>query len=153
MRGSDRWLFPDLVGIEDLSGDWNKEVRECVELYSDKMCKLWSFELKTDITTATLRENFFQAVSNSSWANFGYLVACEINDASLKQLRILSSLHGIGFIKLSIRKPQDSQIIIPAQEKREIDWNIVNKLAKNEDFKEYIERILDAHSVKSSKLK
>ena len=152
-RGSDRWLFPDLVGIEDLSEGWNEKVRECVRLYSGKMCKLWSFELKVDITTATLRENFFQAVSNSSWANFGYLVACEINDASLKQLRILSSLHGIGFIKLSIRKPQDSQIMIPAQEKRDIDWNIVNKLANNDDFKEYIERIQDAHIVKSSKLK
>jgi len=37
-------------------------------------------------------------VSNSSWANFGYLVASELVGVdTMKELRILSSLHGIGF--------------------------------------------------------
>ena len=146
-RGGDMWLYPDLVGLEDLSGDWSSRVRECVKLYSDKMSKLWSFELKKEITVSNVREYFFQAVSNSSWANFGYLVACEINDESLKELQILSSLHGIGFIKLNIRKSLDSQIIIPAQEKREIDWNIVNRLEKNKDFQNYIALIKSAYKL------
>ena len=152
-RGGDMWLYPDLVGLEDLSGDWSSRVRECVKLYSDKMSKLWSFELKKEITVSNVREYFFQAVSNSSWANLGYLVACEINDESLKELQILSSLHGIGFIKLNIRKSLDSQIIIPAQEKREIDWNIVNRLEKNKDFQNYIALIKSAYKLDSDERK
>ena len=132
------WLYPDLVGLQDLSVGWNSKVRDCVKLYSDKMSKLWSFELKKAITPSNVREYFFQAVSNSSWANFGYLVACEIDDQSLEELRILSNLHGIGFIKLIVKNYQDSQIIIPSQEKKEIDWSIVNRLSKNTDYKEYI---------------
>ncbi len=137
-RGGDMWLYPDLVGLQDLSVGWNSKVRDCVKLYSDKMSKLWSFELKKAITPSNVREYFFQAVSNSSWANFGYLVACEIDDQSLEELRILSNLHGIGFIKLIVKNYQDSQIIIPSQEKKEIDWSIVNRLSKNTDYKEYI---------------
>ena len=139
--GGDKWLYPDLVGLEDLSREWNNKVIECVKIHSDKMSKLWSFELKTVITPAHVREHFFQAVSNSSWANLGYLVACKIDSESLKELRILSNLHGIGFIKLDIEKYQNSQIIIPAQEKKEIDWSIVNRLSKNKDYQKYISLI------------
>ena len=70
-----RWLYPDVVGMEDLSKEWHREVRDCVTQYSDKRTKLWSFEAKLLINRSNVRECFFQAVSNSSWANFGYLVA------------------------------------------------------------------------------
>ena len=140
-RGGDMWLYPDLVGLEDLSREWDDKVIDCVKIHSDKMSKLWSFELKKAITPSNVREYFFQAVSNSSWANLGYLVACEIDNESLKELRILSNLHGIGFIKLDIEKYQNSQIIIPAQEKKEIDWSIVNRLLKNKDYQKYISLI------------
>ena len=96
--GADMWLYPDLVGLQDLSVSWNTKVRDCVKLYSDKMSKLWSFELKTAIDSSNVRKYFFQAVSNSSWANFGYLVACEIDDQSLEELRILSNLHGLALL-------------------------------------------------------
>ena len=46
--------------------------------YSDKRTKLWSFEAKLLINRSNVRECFFQAVSNSSWANFGYLVAAGV---------------------------------------------------------------------------
>ena len=43
------------------------------------------------------RESFFQAVSNSSWANEGYLVAAEIiqDDELLSELECLSIAFGI----------------------------------------------------------
>jgi len=48
----------------------------------------------------------FQAVSNSSWANFGYLVAAEIGGTdTLKELRMLFAARGIGFIKLDVDNP------------------------------------------------
>lgn len=43
--------------------------------------KIFSYELKKEINTDyELKKCFFQAVSNSSWANFGYLVVFEISD-------------------------------------------------------------------------
>ncbi|MDR0736285.1 MAG: hypothetical protein LBF51_05555 [Zoogloeaceae bacterium] len=41
-----RWLYPDIVGMEDLGADWHLEVRNCVIQHFDKRTKLWSFEVK-----------------------------------------------------------------------------------------------------------
>jgi len=42
--------------------------------------KISSYELKREINSdAELKKAFFQAVSNSSWANYGYLVALEFS--------------------------------------------------------------------------
>lgn len=141
--GGNKWLYPDLVGMEDLSTDWHREIKDCVQQYADKQTKLWSFEVKTLINRSNVREVFFQAVSNSSWSNFGYLVANEIEGAdTLKELRMLSSLHGIGFIKLEFDNPSESQIMIPAKERIDVDWNNANRLAEeNSDFLSYIKLI------------
>jgi len=141
--GGNKWLYPDLVGMEDLSGEWHREVKDCVQQYADKKTKLWSFEVKILINRSNVREVFFQAVSNSSWANFGYLVASEVEgDDTLKELRMLSSLNGIGLIQLDAENPSESQIMIPAKERSEIDWNTANRLTEeNKDFLEYIKLI------------
>lgn len=138
-----RWLYPDVVGMEDLGADWHQEVRDCVNQYSDKRTKLWSFEAKLLINRSNVRECFFQAVSNSSWANFGYLVAAEIGGQdTLKELRMLFAAHGIGFIKLDVDNPADSQVLIPARERDEIDWDMANRLAtENRDFLEYVKLV------------
>ncbi|QVQ25971.1 COG2958 family protein [Achromobacter deleyi] len=138
-----RWLYPDLVGMEDLGAEWHREVRDCVNQYSDKRTKLWSFEVKLLINRSNARECFFQAVSNSSWANFGYLVAAEIEGHdTLKELRMLFAAHGIGLIKLDVENPADSQVLVPARERDEIDWDMVNRLAtENRDFLEYVKLI------------
>ena len=141
--GGNKWLYPDLVGLEDLSGDWHQEIKNCVQQYSDEKTKLWSFEVKILINRSNLREAFFQAVSNSSWANFGYLVASEIEGTDTsKELRMLASLHGIGFIQLDAENPTEGQIIIPARERNEVDWDTANRLTEeNKDFREYIKLI------------
>lgn len=141
--GGNRWLYPDLVGLENLSQDWHHEIKDCVKQYSEKKTKLWSFEVKMLINRSNVREAFFQTVSNSSWANFGYLVANEIQGTdTLKELRILASLHGIGFIKLDSENPSESQILIMARERTDIDWNTANRLTEeNKDFLNYIKLI------------
>ncbi len=137
-----KWLYPDLVGVEVLNENWVQEIKECVKVYSDKKTKLWSFEVKLKINRSNLREAFFQTVSNSSWANFGYLVASEVRDDAMSELRILTSLHGIGFILLDVDDLSNSQILIPAKERAEIDWNTANRLAEeNTNFEEYIQHI------------
>lgn len=134
------WLHPDIVGMENLAGDWHRDINDCVTHYAGKRARLWSFEVKMQINRSNVRKAFFQAVSNSSWANFGYLVATEIQGAdTLKELRILSAAHGIGVIRLEAGNPSESEIEIPAKERSEIDWDTVNRLAKeNKRFLEYV---------------
>ncbi|MFK7973907.1 MAG: COG2958 family protein [Rickettsiaceae bacterium] len=141
--GGNKWLYPDLVGMEDLSQEWHREIKDCVQQYADKKTKLWSFEVKILINRSNVREAFFQTVSNSSWANFSYLVASEIEGTdTINELRILASLHGIGFIRLDAENPSESQIIIPSKEKNAIDWNTANRLAEeNADFLYYIKLV------------
>lgn len=138
------WLYPDLVALEDLASEWSTKVTECAKQYGDKKAKLWSFEVKRLINTSNVRSTFFQAVSNSSWANFGYLVAAELEEKAKKELRMLSSLHGIGFILLDTENPSESQIMIPAKERNDLDWESINRLTDaNKDFSNYIEEISD----------
>ena len=138
-----KWLYPDVVGMEDLGAEWHQEVRDCVNEYFDKRTKLWSFEAKMLINRSNVRECYFQAVSNSSWANFGYLVAAEIEGQdTIKELRMLFAAHGIGLIKLEAENPSDSQVLIPARERAEIDWNTANRLAtENKDFLKYVKLV------------
>lgn len=138
-----RWLYPDVVGMEDLGAEWHQEVRDCVTQYSDKRTKLWSFEAKLLINRSNVRECFFQAVSNSSWASFGYLVAAEVGGQdTLKELRMLFAAHGIGFIKLDVENPAESQVLIPARERDEIDWDMANRLAtENKDFLDFVKLV------------
>ena len=141
------WLHPDVVAMEDLGADWARDVRDCVSQCSARRARLWSFEVKLLLNRSNVRESFFQAVSNSSWANFGYLVAAEVVGAdTLKELRMLYAAHGIGLIQLDVENPADSQVLIPARERDEVDWDMVNRLAtENADYLEYVRLIRQFH--------
>jgi hypothetical protein len=136
VQGGNHWLYPDLIGLEDLSEDWIPEIKDCVKEVADRKTKMWSFEVKKLINRATVREYYFRAVSNSSWANYGYLVAAEIQGTETeKELRMLSGLHGIGLMKINVENPSESEILIPARERASVDWHAANRLAEeNPDF-------------------
>lgn len=137
-----KWLHPDLVAMEDLSNGWDQEIKDCVKEYSQQKTRLWSFEVKMRINRSNVREVFFQTVSNSSWANFAYLVTSEIDSKALQEMRILSGVHGIGLILLKISNTSESQISIPAREKSEVDWNSVNRLViENKDFRQFVKQV------------
>ena len=99
------------------------------------------------LNRSNVREAYFQTVSNSSWANFAYLVAGEIEVGdTLKELRILSVLHGVGLIKLDAENPAESQVYIPARERAAIDWANCNRLAsENSDFQGVINLLWQFH--------
>ena len=90
--GGNKWLFADVVGLEDLSADWGPEIKHLVQQISDMKTKLWSVEVKKVINRSNIRECYFQAVSNSAWAEVGYLVCAEIRGAD-KEIRMLAGLH------------------------------------------------------------
>jgi hypothetical protein len=142
-----RWLFPDIVTLEDLSRDWQSDIRECVRAYGDSRCRLWSFEVKLKLNRANVREAWFQTVSNSSWSNFGYLVAAEVEDSAMQELRLLAAAHGIGLIILDTQDPTEgSEVRIPGRERLSVDWDSCNRLAEeNADFRDYIRLIRQFH--------
>lgn len=141
--GANEWLHPDIVGLEDLSSDWTRELRDCANALGERRARLWSFEVKLLLNRSNVRKSYFQSVSNSSWAHFGYLVAAVVEgDDTMKELRMLAATHGIGVIQLDSDTPAESQILIPARERPEIDWDMCNRLAEeNADFVAYIERV------------
>jgi len=100
--------------------------------------------LKRELSITNIREAFFQAVSNSSWANEGYLAAVEIdNDEDFRtELERLSTSFGIGVIGIDIEDPDSTEIILPVRSKGSVDWETVNKLAGiNPDFRDFLKRI------------
>lgn len=114
--GGNQWLHPYLVAMQPLDKEWHELVCSCVNQGAGRSVRLWSFEVKKELNTSNVRKSFFQAVSNSSWANEGYLVATRISDQSVEQeLRMLSALHGIGVILLNPENPSESEMILPAK--------------------------------------
>lgn len=131
-----QWLHPDIVGFRFPFQRCNSDLVRLVG-GPDQVMTLFSFELKRELNLGNLRESFFQAVSNSSWANEAYLVASEIDErtAFMDELRRLSNSFGIGVIELDLANPENSDILLPAKARPEIDFEAANKLAKeNEDF-------------------
>ena len=126
------WVHPDIIGCYFSFSDWKEEVVEVSSLTGNASIKLFSFELKRELSLPNLREAFFQAVSNSSWANEGYLVAAEIdNDEEFQnELKRLSTSFGIGVIKIDTTEPDSTEMIFPARSKDIVDWETV--LAKLE---------------------
>jgi len=152
-RGN-QWLHPDVVGLEDLGAHWHREVRDCVAQVADRRMRLWSFEVKVLINRANVRETYFQAVSNSSWANFGYLVAPMVQGSdTLKELRMLYAAHGIGVIQLDTDTPSESEILIPARERPEIDWTAASRLAsENKDMLALIKLVRQFHQTGEARI-
>lgn len=53
-------------------------------------------------------------MSNSSWANQGYLVAAEVEGAdTMKELRLLAAAHGIGLIVLDLNSSPETPATSP----------------------------------------
>jgi len=148
--GGNHWLYPDIVALEPLDKEWDDVVQNCVRHSEGRLTRLWSFEVKKQLNRSNVRECFFQAVSNSSWAHFGYLVATEINEDKQRsverELQMLCALHGIGVILLDPHDFSNSQTLIPARERTSVDWQSVNRLVEeNRDFKDFIELVGEYH--------
>lgn len=138
-----QWTHPDMVACWFPRELWNSEAFELSKAMGDVQLSLLSFEIKQQLGFSNLRESFFQAVSNSTWANEGYLVAATIDDTPEfhSELRRLSGSFGVGVIRLDVEEPDNSEIILPAEEREYLDWEMINKLMINKDFKSFINRI------------
>ncbi|GAA9049613.1 COG2958 family protein [Helicobacter pylori] len=146
-KGMDRWLYPDMVGVRFLHAELSNENLIAFSKKFDTLpVKLVSFELKKEISVNNCRECYFQAISNSSWANEGYLVGHHIDTHDPKLMDLLKRLHasfGIGVIDL--RTDEDkSAILLNAKYKEKIDYTVALELSeKNEEFSSFLKSVVD----------
>ncbi|WQR65468.1 COG2958 family protein [Helicobacter pylori] len=146
-KGMDRWLYPDMVGVRFLHAEWSNENLIAFSKKFDTLpVKLVSFELKKEISVHNCRECYFQAISNSSWANEGYLVGRHIDTHNPQLMDLLKRLHasfGIGVIDL--RTDEDkSAILLNAKYKEKIDYTMAQELStKNEKFSGFLKSVVD----------
>ncbi|GAA7109216.1 hypothetical protein HpBGD24_06860 [Helicobacter pylori] len=146
-KGMDRWLYPDMVGVRFLHAELSNENLIAFSKKFDTLpVKLVSFELKKEISVHNCRECYFQAISNSSWANEGYLVGCHIDTHNPQLMDLLKRLHasfGIGVIDL--RTDEDkSAILLNAKYKEKIDYTVALELSeKNEEFSGFLKSVVD----------
>ena len=57
------------------------------------------------------------------------------------ELRRLSTSFGIGVIRLDIADPDASEILFPPQTREYLDWETINKLTMNPDFRDFLKRV------------
>jgi len=134
------WTHPDMVGIKFLNLQTKASQNFLKSINRVDTFKLSSYELKKEINNdSDLKKAFFQAVSNSSWANFGYLVAFEFSDSLLEEMERLNQSFGIGIIELNAN-PYQSKVLFPAKI-RSLDFKTIDKLCKiNKEFEKFIEQ-------------
>ena len=134
-----KWVHPDIIGVqfEDFKNDATLSLLKATE--PKQSVHIYSYELKRRIESDyQLKQYYFQALSNSSWANYGYLVAFEINEDLTEEMERLNNAFGIGII---LMQANDSKILFPAREKA-LDYNTIEKLNNlNPDFCEFIKKL------------
>ncbi len=134
------WTHPDMVGIKFLNLQTKASQNFFKSINRVDTFKMSSYELKKEINSdSELKKAFFQAVSNSSWANYGYLVAFEFSDSLNDEMARLNQSFGIGIIELNAN-PYQSKVLFPAAY-RELDFKTIDKLCKmNAEFNRFIEQ-------------
>ncbi len=142
------WTHPDMVGITFLNLQTKASQNFLKSINRIDTFKLSSYEIKREINSdSELKKAFFQAVSNSSWANYGYLVAFEFSDILMEEMSRLNQSFGIGVIKLDAN-PYQSKVLFPPTY-RDLDFKTIDKLCKInpefEKFVEQVEKLMTAH--------
>ena len=134
-----KWVHPDIVGVqfEEFKNDATLSLLKATE--PKETVHIYSYELKRRIESDyQLKQYYFQALSNSSWANFGYLVAFEISEDLNEEMARLNNAFGIGIILMDAN---DLKVLFPARENA-LDYNTIEKLNNlNPDFCTFIAKL------------
>lgn len=142
-RNHNKHLHPDIVGIDQHSKSFSKTVQSILLSQGIPLYQLTSYEVKVQINSGNARIHYGQAVDNSTWANRGYLVASEILEGALEELKVLNKIHGIGVILLNKDNPSESQILIESKE-RDLSGDGMDRLFQvNSDFQDFCSLVED----------
>lgn len=153
-KGMYEWEHPDMIGVRYAS-EMYKSAFETMQKNAETLFELFSFELKLSLNTTDVCEKYFQAVSNSSWSNYGYLVVKNIDEndnALMEKLTILNDQFGIGLIKLevdlndiesSIDNMLNNTKIIFKSKRRELNYRFLNRFMSrnNNDIADFFRSV------------
>lgn len=150
-KGRDKWLYPDIVGVSFEYESYEDSVLNFAAKFVKIPLKIYSFEMKKYLSIANLKEYYFQTVSNSSWANEGYLVASlDIDESDEELMELIGSLNssfGIGVLGLDSENLAQSKILAQPKFRANLDFNIINELCKkNPHFNKFLETVKDYNS-------
>lgn len=134
------WTHPDVIGLKLLPYK-NKASKDLLQFTNSlNTFELHSYEVKREILSDyDLKKTYFQAVSNSSWATFGYLAAFEINISLFEEMERLNQSFGIGIINLK-GNPYESRLLLPPKQNN-LDFRTIDKLCNmNPNFQDFIHK-------------
>jgi len=140
-KGYNEWLHPDMVGVQFPYDEYDIATRGLLKSFSCNQLKFFSFELKIELNFRNMRQCYFQALSNSSWANEGYLVALKLEkDPELtNEISRLNNAFGIGLILLEPENIEQSEIVFTSKSRDVLDWETLNRLVEDSpDFSEFV---------------
>ena len=141
LKGKMKWGTPDIVAVT-FKDYINKSVLELFNHINLPTTEIYAYELKLKLTLGSLTENYFQALSNSGWANESWLVAMEIDednyDELMEEIKRLNQSFGVGVIKLNCDSPEDSEILFSAKKRNYLDIDTMDKLCNNTQFQNFI---------------
>lgn len=134
-----KWVHPDIIGVQFEEFQNNATLSLLKATDPKQSVHIYSYEMKRRVENdSQLKQYYFQALSNSSWANFGYLVAFEIADGLEEEMERLNNAFGIGII---LMQATEATILYPAREKQ-LDYITIEKLNRiNKQFCEFISKL------------
>lgn len=143
LKGKMKWGTPDIVAVT-FKDYINKSVLELFNHINLPTTEIYAYELKLKLTLGTLTEYYFQALSNSGWANEAWLVAMEINENDIdlmEEIKRLNQSFGVGIIRLDYNNPEDSEILFSAKKRNDLDIDTMHKLCNNRQFQDFIDDV------------
>lgn len=138
-NNSNNWLCGEVLGFQKIPQDFAESAKKVLEEYNYENIYLYSFDIQNEkLNNKNLRQNFFRSVSNSSWANYSYIAAEDIDEDIMEELEFLCQKFKMGFIKIDKSEPVESKILIKAP-KTSLDSVMVGYIAKeNTKFKQIV---------------
>lgn len=143
LKGKMKWGTPDIIAVT-FKDYINKSVLKLFNYINLPTTELYAYELKLKLTLGNLTEYYFQALSNSGWANEAWLVAMEINENDIdlmEEIKRLNQSFGVGIIKLNYYNPEDSEILFSAKKRNNLDIDTMHKLCNNKQFELFIKDV------------
>lgn len=143
LKGKMKWGTPDIIAVT-FKDYINKSVLKLFNYINLPTTELYAYELKLKLTLGNLTEYYFQALSNSGWANEAWLVAMEINENDIdlmEEIKRLNQSFGVGIIKLNYYNPEDSEILFSAKKRNDLDIDTMHKLCNNRQFQDFIDDV------------
>lgn len=147
-EGGNKWLHPDIVGISDIFSNKIKDdkIKDLAKNVVGNSFKFYSYEVKPKINSrGEAREYFFQTLSNSSWANYSYLVCTELKTPAEEELKMLCKSFGVGLLIVpfdsnnEILENECKEVVAPRE--KNVDMILLNRLAENNHFKKFIDNV------------